>query len=153
MKNREKMDLLLQQIKDVNKYIIDNDLQDQWINFTQYAIDNVHKLNRVSSQEWDIMIPKEKEQNACFYLWCLRAEYLYMVDYMASAGPKEIVEKWLENTWVKLTLTAFTVASLAISATSLIACATDNDKQPKLYSTSDELFIPDWKQIYEGLES
>jgi hypothetical protein len=116
--NRDRIKYLGEKIGQLAAEIQDKGLEDRYMNMVERIAKGKLKFEPVEDEQWEVMLPKEREKNRLAYYHTLRSELQVLKqeaqEQARKQGGLEIVTAWLENPWVKRTLTAAGITQLAI---------------------------------------
>ena len=118
--NRDRLKYLREKIRQLNSQIHDEGLEDEYIAMVNEIADGKIKLEPVSDETWEVMLPKEKEKQLLNYYHSLRTELQEMVGQVRRQGSTARVAKWLENPWVQATISAAAITNVALHVVELV---------------------------------
>jgi len=114
--NRDRIKFLEERIKRLNGEIIEKNLEQQYIELQQQIAEGKLRITPVDEEQWDIMLPAEREKNLLSYYHTFRVEQAEMiVELRKRKRTPEKLREWLENPYVKITLTATSFASATVA--------------------------------------
>jgi len=103
--NYDRLMYLQQRIQILNQEIQEKELEDKYIKMCNDIENKVVCLRSTSDEEWDVMLPKEKQRNLLNYYMLLKLEHREMVLKMKETSK---LEEWLESPYSKLSLALMT---------------------------------------------
>ena len=115
MSTNEQRVVYLQKLLDqLGSRIQEKNREDEYITMLEQAKQGTLKLEPVSEDEWDLMLPKEKDKHLLIYYHTMRGELHQMK--LAAKNQSKIgkLKDWLESPWLKVGLTTVTLTQLAI---------------------------------------
>nr|WP_321397043.1 hypothetical protein [uncultured Desulfobacter sp.] len=101
MTNKDRIKYLRAKIEILSLEIQNENLENSFIEYLKKISEGEQKLKEINDDSWEIMLPAERKEHLFSYFQTLRLELNEMM--------KELNENnkpgWLENKWVKKTIT------------------------------------------------
>lgn len=107
--------LYLQKILDqLGSTIHEKNREDEYLEMLEQLKQEKLKLEPISEEEWDLMLPKEQDKHLLVYYHTTRGELQQMKLAAKTQSKIGQLKDWLESPWVKVGLTAVTLTQLAV---------------------------------------
>ncbi|HEX7333642.1 MAG TPA: hypothetical protein VF290_19230 [Pyrinomonadaceae bacterium] len=112
--NKQRVTYLQKILDQLGSTIQEKNREDEYIGMLEQLKQGKLKLEPISEEEWDLMLPKEQDKHLLVYYHSTRNE-LHLMKLAAKTQSKiGKLKDWLESPWVKVGLTAVTLTQLAV---------------------------------------
>lgn len=116
--NQDRIKYLREKLDQLSSTIEKKNLENKYLKMAEQLKQGL-KFEPVSEEEWNLMLPKEKEKNLLAYYHTMRSE----LHAMKISGTKKDragkLKDWLESPWLKVGLTALSFAEVAVKVAEL----------------------------------
>jgi hypothetical protein len=112
--NEQRIVYLQKMLDQLSSTIQERNLEDEYLVMLEQAKQGKLKIEPLSEDEWDLMLPKEQGKNLLTYYHTLRGELHEMKRAAKSQSRGDKLKEWLESPWLKVGLTTLTLSQLAI---------------------------------------
>lgn len=113
--NRYGLRYLQEKLKDLNHELQRKKLESVYMQFQEQVDQGKTDLIQIRDEEWEVLLPAEKEQRLFHYVYGRRREYLEMSKAAEESVKTGRLREWLENPWVRIALTGVTVTDMTVT--------------------------------------
>jgi hypothetical protein len=112
--NRDRLKLLKEKLRYLNDELHRKGLEPEYLQFLEQIAQGKVLLEAIPEEKWEVMLPTEKEQQLLHYYHTVRTEYLAMCQAAEESGETGNLREWLENPWVRISLTGVALTEITV---------------------------------------
>lgn len=112
--NQDRIKYLQEKLDRLSALVEGKGLEEKYLRMAARIKKGKLRLEPVTEAEWGLMLPAEQEKNLLAYYHTTRAELHEMKAAAANQSRTGKLGQWLENPWVKVSLTTLSLAEVAI---------------------------------------
>ncbi|MFZ0946413.1 MAG: hypothetical protein WB930_03640 [Syntrophobacteraceae bacterium] len=111
---KDRLKYLCVRLEDMKNQIQDAKREDEYLALVKKMASGAEKPSAIDEDEWNLMLPKEKELNLLLHYHSLRTEASQLFEDLKKVTVTQTLKDWLESPYVKGPILFASLVSVAV---------------------------------------
>ena len=117
--NQDRIKFLQEKLEQLGSAIEEKKLEDKYVEMAEHIKEEKLKFEPINEEDWEVMLPKEKDKNLLIHYHTMRTELHAMKTVGTKKNRSGKLSAWLESPWTQVGLSALTLAEVAVKVVEL----------------------------------